>query len=246
MLKKMLSSLATFTLIAGSVTTTTAWTEHKNQNGGGAQKQNSQSSQDYNLNDDNLKKNKFFPERASIIYSLGYRGIIYVVVSIDSTPGWPDSLGALYESTDNGKTFTEDSSFKGYYVKFLHIYNDVLYAQVQKTAGGLTGLYERLINSNTFKHVDDIPNAFQPDVQMYGFNKIVFYMNDNSLWESTDNGKTWNINKSFPGEIPGEWDSIYWYNGILYDITLSGKLYESTDNGQTFTQNTSFSNINKK
>ena len=52
MLKRILSSLATLTLIAGSVTTTTAWTEHKNQNGGDTQKQNSQSSQDYGLNSD--------------------------------------------------------------------------------------------------------------------------------------------------------------------------------------------------
>ena len=51
MLKRILSSLATLILVAGSVTTTTAWTEHKNQNNGDTQKQNPQSSQNYNIRD---------------------------------------------------------------------------------------------------------------------------------------------------------------------------------------------------
>ena len=103
MLKKILSSLATLTLVAGSVTTTTAWTEHKNQNVGDKQKQNPQSSQKYNIsnNTDFTKTTSFPPDNSQQLYA--YNGVVY---------SYGKENANLYESFDNGQTWKQNQTIK--------------------------------------------------------------------------------------------------------------------------------------
>ena len=134
MLKRILSSLATLTLVAGSVTSTTAWTEHKNQNGGDTQKQKSQSSQNYSLDRTKFTKNSSLSnEIIESVYS--YKNTIYV--------GTFDN--GLWQSTDNGKTFTKNKNIfvKSGEISAIYSYNNVLYI-------GEDLLYESTDNGKTF------------------------------------------------------------------------------------------------
>ena len=83
MLKKILSLLATLTLVAGSVTTTTAWAENKNQNISDSQKQNPQSSQGYNLRDgevNSFTQNKTIPSDENEVKQIySYNNVLYVI-----------------------------------------------------------------------------------------------------------------------------------------------------------------------
>lgn len=104
MVKKILSNLATLTLISGSVTTTTAWTEHKNQNVGDKQKQKAQSSQGYSLNKNEWSyfKRLGFLRDASVVYA--YNNVIY----FSGGPFYDN--GILYESVDNGVTWNQNGT----------------------------------------------------------------------------------------------------------------------------------------
>ena len=224
MLKKILSSLATLTLIAGSVTTTTAWTEHKNQNKGDAQKQNPQSSQNYSLGVKTFKKDTSLPgsDYNSTLYF--YNNIFYYIYN-----------NAVYESTDNGKTFTKNkqiSSDDG--VTYVYSYNNVVYCS------GNGAIYESRDNVKTFNKIPSfsIKNDFY---EIYGYNNIVYITipNGSGLYESKDNGKTFTKNMS--SSISNlRINNIYVYNKVIYvSIYDSVTLYESFDNGKTFTKNNS-------
>ena len=263
MLKKILSSLATLTLVAGSVTTTTAWTEHKNHNSGDAQKQNSHSSQNYNLRGGELNS---FTKNTSIqdddinqIYS--YNNVIYVGTL---------SYG-LWESIDNGVTFTQNKSvLNNVSVSSIIAYDNILYL------GTSNGLWESIDNGVTFTQNTSIPintritkivtynnviyvgtfyeglwesnnfgkwfwdaagTSYIPNI--YAYNNIIYVGKSDGLYESFNNGKTFTKNKSLPNSI--DIISIYAYNDVVYVLTGFQGLYESKDN-QTFTKNTSIPN----
>ena len=166
MVKKVLSSLATLTLIAGSVTTTTAWTEHKNQNAGDKQKQNPQSSQNYNItNNTNFTKNSSFPPADSLqIYS--YNGVFYSYGNINAD---------LYESFDNGKTWVKNLTIDPgtlAHINLVYGYDNFVYVSVVGLLGN-SGLYESQDNGKTFTK-----NSFNPGAgfvgSIYGYKNIVY------------------------------------------------------------------------
>ena len=128
MVKKLLSSLAILTLVAGSVTSATAWTEHKNQNNRNIKNQNSQSSQNYKIKDPNcFAKIKWLPEDDSINSTYVYKNVFYV-----------GTTSGLYESTDNGKTFTQNT-YCDYNITKIYAYKGIV-APLQYKVQRLDGL----------------------------------------------------------------------------------------------------------
>ena len=222
MLKKILSSLATLTLVAGSVTTTTAWIEHKKQNGGSTQKQKPQSSQNYNIKDPNLfAQNNSLPKGDSINSEYIYKNVFYV-----------GTKSGLYESTDNGKTFTKNTSCD-YNITTIYAYNDVVYVGTKSNS-----LWESNDYGVTFTQV--YSSLYDKSITtIYAYNHVV-YVGTTTFWiyESTDNGKTWKYLASMPSGDPPV-NCIYVYNDVIY-VGVSGNLFdesdlwESTDNGATF------------
>ena len=273
MVKKLLSSLATLTLVVGSVTSTTAWTEYKNQNNENIKNQNNQSSQDYSLNKNQWSyfKRLGFLRDASVVYA--YDDVIYV----SGGPFYDN--GILYESVDNGVTWNQNKSLlSGLAISNFFGYNNIVYVassnggfwesfdngktftQNKSLTGnifnsvyaynnviyvtGYYGFWESFDNGKTFTQNKSIPND---SLRTYYFNKVVYIETDgNGFWESFDNGKTFMQNSSIPNN--NEETEVYGYDtnaNIIYVVTYNGGLWESFDNGKTFTQNKSLPTVSK-
>lgn len=70
---------------------------------------------------------------------------------------------------------------------------------------------------------------------VYGYKNFVYAGSAQGLFESTDNGKTFSLNKAMPFSGGGI-ESINAYKNVLYVGNENG-LYESTDNGKKFVRN---------
>ena len=235
MLKKILSSLATLTLVAGSVTTTTAWTEHKNQNMGNTQKKNQQSSENYSLDKTNFTKNpSLLGKTIESVYS--YNNIIYVGTF----------QNGLWQSTDNGKTFIQNKNIfvKSGEISAIYSYNNVLYV------GGDSVLYESTDNGKTF--FPNLSLLIFPYIglitSIYAYNNVLYFGTDyTGLFESTDNGLIFTKNKTVHDSDDNTdlgFDVHNIFHGSQNTIYVSSYygLYQSSDNGKTFTQNNWFKN----
>ena len=229
MVKRILSSLATLTLVAGSVTTTTAWTEHKTSNKEDSQNLNSKSSEDYNVqNDDykNLLKNSFLgSKKLDDVYV--YNNVIYVATDLDK----------VYESRDGGKTFVQNTSFTPFgpdsEFKF-YAYNNVIYVYDKL---GSDFLLESTDGGKTFVNEEPIAFTLNPKIDtIYGYNKVIYLGTKRAgLWESIDNGSTFHqttFRQAFINHIIN--DGV----GIYLTCVYAG-VFESYDNGKSFTRNTS-------
>ena len=217
MVKKILTSLATLTLIAGSVTSATAWTQYKTSNGKNKQNQKPQSSQGYNITDNNIYKKTSFPKSIAVSFFYAYKNVIYA-----------GALYGLYESTDNGKTFNQNKSIStSIDIVSIYAYNNVIYVGTQD------GIYESTDNGKTFNQNKSISTSIDI-VSIYAYNNVIYVGTQDGIYESTDNGKKFILNTSTNWVY-----SIYSYDKVVYAGTFVG-LLESTDNGKTFTPSESF------
>ena len=193
-MKKILISFATLTLVAGASTSTTAW------------KQTNQKQKDYQAANSNynLSTNKYFgkntslPRYTSVVY--GSDNVIYAL-----------SYG-LWESTDNGKTFTKNTSIPtNINVDSIYAYNGIVYAGAGNAAG-VSYLYESTDNGQTFHKNNSIPLSLDSiDIDLiYAYNNVIYLGSDvdagGGLYESTDNGQTFQKNTSFTQAI----SNIFW------------------------------------
>ena len=245
MLKKILTSLATFTLVVGAVTSATAWTNSNKVSSKPISNQEKQTQSNYNLSNDNFfTKNTSLPNNYSVTADYVYNNIVYVGTD-----------EGLYESTDNGKTFVKNNALGNLYIGSIYAYNKIIYVGLGGlfAAGGDYGLYESMDNGQTFTENASI-NAIMHNPLYGGFyiNRIYAANNVIYLWgtgeepstgreatyfyESFDNGKTFTPNSSLGPVF--EVYTIYFYDSVVYLGSDDGiGLYESTDNGKTFTKN---------
>ena len=153
----------------------------------------------------------------------------------------------LWESTDGGQTFTQNTSIPiveptlpsgNFNIQPIYAYNDVVYVAIH--AGTKSdGLWESFNNGKTFTKNTSIPNWASPSLeQIYAYKGVLYAETDGGLWESTDNGQHFTEN-TYSLLFQGGVEQVYGYNNVVY--LLSGQvLYESKDNGKTFTRNNFF------
>ena len=234
MLKKLLTSFATLTLVAGAVTSSTAWIQQKNvhqKNISKKPKNIKKLNPNYSLHSNNFHHINSIPDSFEDSNIYGYNNVIYAIYGDDSFPFY----GHLYESTDNGKTFAENTSIPtNSDVTLIYAYNNVVYV----LADG--GLWESTDNGKTFHQNTSIPTDAEV-LSIYAYNKVVYCGTDESgLYESTDNGKTFVKNALAPLKL-----SIgVGYNNVIY-AAYNGSIWESRDNGKTFVENSSIEIINR-
>ena len=213
-MKKLLTSLATITLIGGSVTSVAAWTH--------ATKQSPKLTNQKNERIKRLFKQTAAPAPQNVINSvLSYHQVIYV--------GTQDGL---WESFDNGKSFTQMGHSQ---IKKIYAANNVVYLS-QSVKNIYNGLWESTNNGKSFFQNKTIPtNAFITNI--YDYNNVVYITTaiyDENLYESNNNGKTFVQNTTFTNQFVSY---LYGINHTIYAGLNDSGLYQSTDNGRTFQQN---------
>ena len=254
-MKKLLTSFATLTLVVGTFTQSTAWTQQNKQ------RKNIQNVGN-NLNKDSKRqyfRTKFEEADPKSIFTknysdppgiLYYKNIVYAYIS----PNQVADKSELYESTDNGATWTEKlQTQNGSKINFAKVYNNVIYIGT-----GLDGLYESFDNGKTFTQNPDIylPILSVPaevdGITSNNKGEVFVYDISGTLWQSTDNGKTFHLNLSFTleeailGKGLGIW-ATYFYNNIFYfyvahtsGYSTKDYILESHDNGNLFFPNYTF------
>ena len=147
--------------------------------------------------------------------------------------------GGLYQSTDNGKTFVPNKSIPSVWVKQIFTFNQNIYVVTRAEAGQV---YRSTDNGKTFSLVTFPKNVFISKLTVIG---QTIYALGSGLWESTNNGQTFTLNKSIPpNALITKVTSI---KGVIYVGTdyngftrVSDGLYQSFDGGKTFVRNISF------
>ena len=235
MVKKILSSLASLTLVIGSVTSTTAGTKQTTQNHQKPPPQPPSSFQNYDLAESNFHQNTSFGGGGGDEKVYNYNNVIYV-----GTNG-----NGLWESFDNGKTFVQNKTVPlNINVENFYVYNKVIYLTPvveyapQPHYKGV--LYESFDNGKTFSKNISIPS--DPELEwswLSAYNNVVYALLENNLYESFDNGKTFKKNNNLPDD--NFFNNIWFYNNVVY--LAGGSFYESFDNGKTFTKSQSFHDL---
>ena len=222
MVKKILASALSLTLLASTGTSMTAWTSHHSQTKQTSLKDHKTPSLD------KFKLQKGFPSNYAADQIVEFNQVIYLEGPQFATSG-------LYESFDQGKTFVANHDVNTGEIFTVQMINGIVYV------GGVGGLWESSDNGKTFHKQTGLPQyAWFETIAAYDG---VIYLGTwtDGLWESFDNGKTFVLNESMIKahihQIVATANTIYvgvYYDGL--DPTIDG-LYESFDHGKTFVQN---------
>lgn len=206
MFKKIMTSALALLLVANA----SAWNSHQTQ-----AKANGQLEQ--------FRKQKNVPAKFDVRVIVQLNKVIYL-----------GGAEGLYESTDNGKTFTQNKSIPATNVYTVQEINKVIYV------GAVGGLWVSRDNGQTFSR----NRAFSQKswvTTLAEANGVIYAGTYNDgLYESIDNGQTFTLNPSMIKAhihiIVATKSTVYvglTWDALSYD--LDG-LYKSFDNGKTFVQ----------
>ena len=246
-MKKLLTSLATFALIGGTLTSTTAWSQagKTQQNQTTHQSWANETAQDIAnklAGKTIILKANFWVGKDIANYLPNLRAVLVQQGLLTKDEANDVSCGHLIFAKaasypaciftvikDGQKAVANDITLSVITKNIVHsilTYNQVTYVGTQN------GLWESFDNGKTFVQSTTIPSDYYIN-NLYAANSIIYAETYNGvIYQSTDNGKTFAPNSLIPYYI----NNIYAVKNVIYVGSEVNGLWESTDNGKTFAQ----------